>query len=211
MNSSPPAGEPPFAGAGHLGTIPAVFIDSATAQGVVSAGSATLQGQEPTWGFMRVFDAESGEQVAKFDGTPHMHDGFNSPEGAWTIHNTEVQDERAYSSWYANGIVALDLSPLDKDSPSDPLMVGQFIPPGTVVEPPPGEPGPPFAQSAAVWGVAVRDDGVIFVSDIFSGLWIIEPTGLAASGDDEDERREGREDRENEERDNGRRGRRDDD
>jgi len=176
----------PFAGAFHLGAIPTVFVDSATAQGILAAGSATLQGQEPTSGFLRVFDAETGVQVAKFDGAPNVHAGFDSPIGSWTIHNTEVQDDRAYSSWYSNGIVALDLSPLDEDSPSDPTMVGQFIPRGTLVEPPPGEPGPPFVEPAAVWGVAIRDDGVIFASDIFSGLWIVEPTGPAAAGDAND-------------------------
>jgi len=31
-----------------------------------------------------------------------------------------------------------------------------------------------------VWGVAVRSDNVIFVSDLGSGLWIIRPTGPAA-------------------------------
>ena len=100
----------PFAGAFHEGAIPTVTVDSATAQGMVDAGTATLQGEEPTSGFLRVFDAKTGVQVAKFDGAPYVHAGFDSPPGGWTIHNTEVQDERAYSSWYSNGIVALDLS-----------------------------------------------------------------------------------------------------
>ena len=89
-------------------------------------------------------------------------------------------------------------------------MVGQFAPPGTIFEPPPGEPPPgepppeAFVQPPLVWGVAVREDGVIFASDILSGLWIVRPTGPAAADDadgrDEDdheqrrgdERREGR-------------------
>jgi len=31
-----------------------------------------------------------------------------------------------------------------------------------------------------VWGVYVRDDGVIFASDMVTGLWIVRPTGPAA-------------------------------
>src|SRR5438552_879256 len=37
--------------------IPVLFTDHATAQGMASAGSATLQAQQPSWGFLRVFDA----------------------------------------------------------------------------------------------------------------------------------------------------------
>jgi hypothetical protein len=179
---------PPFPGAFHEGAIPTVFVSAATAQEIIAAGLVTLQGQEPTSGFLRVFDAKTGVQAAKFDAAPNVHAGFESPAGVWTIHNTEVLEDRAYSSWYSNGIVALDLSPLDEeDDPSDPVMVGQFAPPGTLFEVPPGEPLPePFPQPPLVWGVAVREDGVIFASDILSGLWIVEPTGPAAAEDDED-------------------------
>jgi hypothetical protein len=31
-----------------------------------------------------------------------------------------------------------------------------------------------------VWGVAIRKDGVVFASDIGSGLWIVKPKGKAA-------------------------------
>jgi len=176
-----PFGDSPFVANFHDGTISALFTDSQTAQGIVAAGSATLEAQEPSWGFLRVFDAETGVQVAKFDDAPNVHAGFESPGGFWSIHNTEVRGDRAYSSWYSNGVVALDLSSLNAATPGDPVMVGQFMPPGTTIPAPPGEPGGPFTQPAVVWGVAVREsDGVIFVSDLISGLWIIRPTGDAA-------------------------------
>ncbi len=163
-----------------FGGIPVLYTDHGTAQGMVAAGSATLEALEPSWGFLRVFDAETGVQVAKFDGAPNVHE-FPTPEGFWSIHNNEVRGDRSYASWYSNGIVALDLSPLNAATPSDPVMVGQFVPPGTTIAPPPGEPGEPFTLLAVVWGVAIREsDGVIFVSDMISGLWIIRPTGPAA-------------------------------
>lgn len=154
---------------GAESTVPVLFTDHATAQGMVAAGSATLEAQEPTWGFLRVFDADTGQQVASFDDLPNVtgDDAFNP--GFWSIHNTEVRGARAYASWYSNGVVALDLAPLDAAGVGDPVKVGQFVPPGR-----PGE-------LAVVWGVAIRpSDGTFFVSDLRTGLWIVRPTGAAA-------------------------------
>jgi hypothetical protein len=129
----------------------------------------TLQALEPAWGFLRVFDAATGVQVGKFDEAPNVHT-YPPPEGEWLVHNTEVRGARAYSSWYSNGIVALDLRPLTRTPPADPVMVGQFVAPTT-------EGG----FLAGMWGVAIRPtDGVIFASDFTSGLWIVRPTGPAA-------------------------------
>jgi hypothetical protein len=149
--------------------IPVLFTDHATAQGMVRAGWAKLKARKPSWGYLRIYDAETGRQVAKFDRAPHVGE-LPAPPGVWTIHNTEVRGERAYSSWYSNGIVALDLRSLNRRSPGDPKMVGQFVPPPT------GE-DLPFT---GMWGVVIRADGVIFGSDLGSGLWIVKPTGKAA-------------------------------
>ena len=143
--------------------IPVLFTDHTTAQGMVTAGLATLEAQEPSWGFLRVFDSATGIQVASFDDLPGVHE-FPPPPGFWSIHNNEVVGDRSYVSWYTNGVVALDLSPLNQTPPADPVKVGQFLPSG-------------FPD---VWGVAIRSDNVIFVSDTGSGLWIIRPTGPAS-------------------------------
>jgi len=127
------------------------------------------------------------------------------PMGFWSIHNTEVAGDRAYASWYSNGIVALDLESLDERVPGDPELVGQFVPPAAP------SPVPFLSDIPVVWGVAVRsrkvendgddrgakdrggrdDEGrddekrgkirrpVVFASDMNSGLWIVEPTGEA--------------------------------
>jgi hypothetical protein len=155
--------------------IPVLFTDHRTARGMVAAGAATLRAGEPSWGFLRVFDAATGEQVAKFDGVANVH-RLRSPKGDWTVHNNEILGDRSYVSWYSNGVVALDLSPLGGTTPSDPVKVGQFVPPGA------------RSRSDAlpnkvpiVWGVAARQsDGILFVSDMNGGLWIVEPTGPAA-------------------------------
>lgn len=159
--------------------IPVLFTDHATAQGMVAAGSATLIAPEPSWGFLRIFDAETGVQVAKFDGAPNVH-ALPPPEGFWSIHNTEVVGDRAYSSWYSNGVIALDLGPLSRRTPRDPVMVGRFVPTGGVSHSPFVPEGIPN-----VWGVAIRpSDGTMFLSDLTSGLWIVRPAGRAAPSDD---------------------------
>ncbi len=143
-------------------SIPVVFAEPRDAAALAKAGQGTLRAGRPSWGFMRIFDAATGRQVAKFDAVPNVHT-LPSPDGAWSIHNNEVVGDHSYVSWYSNGIVALDLSPLQAADPSDPEKVGQFIPPG----------------DPRVWGVAVRG-GLVYASDMNSGLWILRPTGPAA-------------------------------
>ncbi len=157
-------------------SVPVLFTDHTTAQGMIGAGSATLEAQQPSWGYLRVFDAVTGVQVAKFDGVPNVHQ-LPPPQGFWSIHNNEVLGDRSYASWYSNGVVALDLSPLNASPPGDPMLVGQFLPTGghSLV------PGFIPDNVPVVWGVAIRpSDHTIFVSDINSGLWIVRPTGPAA-------------------------------
>ncbi len=156
--------------------IPVLFTDHHTAQQIVRDGRAKLVAGEPSWGFLRVFDADTGEQVATFDDLPYVHK-LRSPPGYWMIQNTEVRGDTAYSSWLSHGVVALDLSPLAAATPGDPVMVGRFVPKGARTSP--SEEWPPGV--ADVWGVFVRDsDGLVFVSDATSGLWIVRPTGPAA-------------------------------
>jgi hypothetical protein len=173
------ATSPQFFDFGSVG-IPVLFTDHATAQGMVAAGSATLRALEPSWGFLRVFDAATGVQVAKFDAAPNVH-ALPDPDGDWSIHNTEVAGDRAYSSWYSNGVLALDLGPLGRERPRDPILVGQFVPAGGVSHSEVIPSGIP-----EVWGVVIRSrDGTVFLSDMNSGLWIVRPTGRAAPSDDD--------------------------
>ncbi|MFN2488762.1 MAG: hypothetical protein ABR529_03280 [Actinomycetota bacterium] len=70
----------------------------------------TLKAQPPSFGFLRIFDEATAEDINE-DGTPeyeqvghfsdlaHVRGEFKAPPGFWTIHNTEVLDERAYASW----------------------------------------------------------------------------------------------------------------
>lgn len=109
-------------------------------------------------------------EVGHFWDAPNVRESLSPPPGSWTIHNTEVNGERAYSSWFSNGIVALDVS-----NPTAPEIVGQFVPPTNS-----RYAGALGVGPAEVWGVAIDPEtGVVYASDMRTGLWIIEPKGAA--------------------------------
>ena len=154
-------------------------------RGVAGAVDVTLTPSTPTHGFLRIFDESIGSdtdgdgavewtQVGMFDDLPYVSGSLDVPPGTWNIHNTEVLGDRAYSAWMSHGIVSLDLS-----SPTSPVLAGQFVPPT----------GSRFAGSLgtgppAVWGVAIDPEtGIIYASDMRTGLWIVEPTGPAVPSD----------------------------
>lgn len=145
--------------------------------------TVTMTAGAPEWGFLEVFDESQAtdtngdgtrefKQVGEFSYGPPVTGVFPAPPGTWTIHNTEVNGTRGYAAWFANGIVALDLS-----NPASPRRVGQFVPPTNSR----------FASSlgsgpASVWGVAVDPaTGIVYASDMRTGLWVIRPTGAAAA------------------------------
>jgi hypothetical protein len=67
--------------------------------------------------------------------------------------------------------VALDLT-----DPTDPQLVGQFVPPTSA-----RFGGSLGTGPAEVWGVAIDPEtGIVYASDMRTGLWIVEPTGPAA-------------------------------
>jgi hypothetical protein len=150
----------------------------------LSAGSVkvALKAGVPSWGYLRIYDEDTAAdvnddgvdeyaQVGRFTDLPHVRGERRTPPGAWSIHNTEVNGERAYSSWYSHGVVALDLS-----DPEQPTLSGQFVPaPSARFQAIFGPPG------ASVWGVAIDPvTGITYASDMRSGLWIVRPTGAAA-------------------------------
>ncbi len=125
----------------------------------------------PTWGHLRVYAEDGGtewSQVGEFMGPAQ---GPITPPGSWSIHNTEVLGDRAYAAWYSAGIVALDVS-----DPTSPVQVGQFVPNTSKRHANSLGTGP-----AEVWGVAIDPaTGIVYASDMRTGLWIVQPTGDAA-------------------------------
>jgi hypothetical protein len=133
----------------------------------------SLDPSTPGWGFLRVFQegaAGNWGEVGRFEGSA-VNGPADFPPGFWSIHNTEVLGERAFSSWYSAGVIALDLS-----DPTDPQMVGQWVPRTSRRHANALGPGP-----ALVWGVAIDNEtGLIYASEMRTGLWILRPVGDAA-------------------------------
>jgi hypothetical protein len=125
----------------------------------------------PTWGYLRVYQETAGTEWAQVGEFRGPATGPITPPGSWPIHNTEVLGDRAYSSWYSAGIIALDVS-----DPTSPEMVGQFVPQTSKRHANSLGTGP-----AEVWGVAIDPEtGIVYASDMRTGLWIVQPTGDAA-------------------------------
>lgn len=131
----------------------------------------TLTPQPRHLGFIRIYQESAGADLDGDGVVEYPQVGAFELSGE-SVHNTEVRGNRAYSAWYSYGIVALDLT-----DPAHPKKVGQFIPASSSAKAGSLGPGPPF-----VWGVAIDPaTGVIYLSEMRNGLWIIQPTGSAAS------------------------------
>jgi hypothetical protein len=160
-------------------SIPVISIadidDIAAAVRAPGPDTMTITAETPSWGYVRVFQETAGSewtQVGRFTDAPHAFGEHPTPVGSWSVHNTEVRGNRGYSSWYSNGIVAFDLS-----DPTNPTKVGQFVPKTSARHANSLGVGP-----AEVWGVAIDPaTGIIYLSDMRTGLWIVRPTGPAAS------------------------------
>jgi hypothetical protein len=152
--------------------------------------TATLTPNEPAWGYLRIFK-ESGStdvdddgvtdftEVGSFSDAPHVTGEPSPPPGDWTIHNTEVLGDRAYSSWYSNGVVAIDLS-----DPTAPRRVGRFVTPASDRRSKYLPDQSSKGSYPLVWGVAIdRSTGILYLSDMRTGLWIVRPVGEAAAAD----------------------------
>ena len=152
---------------------------AAALRGAAGTPSVTLASNTPAVGHVRIFDeslltdsdgdgnAEEFTEVAAFTEPNHVVDDLTPPRmGTWSVHNTEVGGNIAYSSWYSHGVIAWDLSTI-----TAPVMVGQFRP-RTLHG---GHHAWPH-----VWGVAIDPEtGLVFLSDLSGGLWITKPMGPA--------------------------------
>jgi hypothetical protein len=151
-------------------------IDDLAAGVRAAAGPVTLTvtAQTPSWGYVRVFredGSDEWQQVGSFTDAPHAYNHYPTPVGSWSVHNTEVLGDRAYSAWYSNGLVAIDVS-----DPTQPVGVGQFVPRTSKRHANSLGTGP-----AEFWGLAIDPDtGLVYASDMRTGLWIVRPTGDAA-------------------------------
>jgi hypothetical protein len=104
--------------------------------------------------------------------TPNTPGGDDQGAGDYTIHNNFLVGTTLYTSWYSDGIRVIDVS-----NPTKPKEVAFFVPPASVNPVKPSQRGV-LTNTTQVWGSVVDEaTGLVYASDMNSGLWILRRTG----------------------------------
>ncbi|HEV8651049.1 MAG TPA: hypothetical protein VG276_17080 [Actinomycetes bacterium] len=138
------------------------------------------EGPGASWPSQRIWDTRTLSEpklVGTFatEAAAPGRDGRIGLDGFYSVHNAVVEGELEYVSWYSDGVRVVDLS-----DPAHPREVGSFVPPP---EPAPGSmpaDSPDGRRTyPLVWGVH-QAQGLVFASDMASGLWVFQFTGSTA-------------------------------
>ena len=128
---------------------------------------------EKGFGYLRIYDyskLRSPVQIGEYR-TPNSRGASDQGAGDYTIHNALQKGTDVYISWYSDGIRVLDAS-----DPRRPREVAFFVPPSANNPVSPSQRGT-LTNATQVWGVAVDDTtGLVYASDMNSGLWILQRT-----------------------------------
>jgi hypothetical protein len=131
-------------------------------------------GIEKGYGYMRVYDwsnPAAPKQIGEYR-TPNSLGTDDQAAGDYVIHNNLLVGTTVYQSWYSDGIRVVDVS-----NPRVPREVASFVPPATPNPVKPSQRGT-LTNTTQVWGVAVDEaTGLVYASDMNSGLWILRRTG----------------------------------
>jgi hypothetical protein len=128
---------------------------------------------ETGYGYMRVYDfadPASPNQIGEYR-TPNSTGTQDTAAGDFVIHNTFLVGTDVYSSWYTDGVRVVDAS-----DPKAPVEVASFVPPAGHNPVHPSQRGV-LANTTQIWGVVVDEEsGLIYASDMNTGLWILRRT-----------------------------------
>jgi hypothetical protein len=135
-----------------------------------SSGSGTEKG----FGYMRVYDYSkpaAPKQIGDYR-SPNSLGTDDQAAGDFTLHNNFLVGTTVYQSWYTDGVRVVDVS-----NPKAPKEVAFFVPPATTNPVKPSQRGV-LTNTTQVWGVVVDEaTGLVYASDMNSGLWILRRTG----------------------------------
>jgi hypothetical protein len=134
-----------------------------------NSGSGIEKGQ----GYLRVYDYSNlaaPVQIGSFR-TPNSIGTNTQAAGDYSLHNALVVGTDVYMSWYSDGIRVVDAS-----NPRAIREVAYFVPPSANNPVKPSQRGV-LSNAPQVWGVAYDEaTGLIYASDMNSGLWILRRT-----------------------------------
>jgi hypothetical protein len=129
-------------------------------------------GIETGYGYMRIYDYSnpgSPTQIGEYR-TPNSMGTQDPAAGDFVIHNNFLVGTDVYSSWYTDGVRVIDAS-----DPVEPVEVAHFVPPAGQNPVKPSQRGV-LANTTQVWGVVVDETGLVYASDMNTGLWILRRT-----------------------------------
>lgn len=124
--------------------------------------------REQAWGYSRFYDISDPsdpQPLGTFE-LPTTRQ-FPPPDaGDYTVHDPKVRGNTVYYSWYAEGIVAVDVSGIAQGR--DPRFVAQWRP-----ELPNPDPSGGLPDTGQVWGVALHRN-LVLASDQNTGLYVLQ-------------------------------------
>ncbi len=143
-----------------LGVRRSVGLALAAAPGATIRVSAEFNG----WGFLRIWDNRNPADPVPLStfATPNTLSADTAAAAGdrwYTVHNPEVVGNRAYVSWYADGVRAIDFT-----RPRAPREVGAWV----------GQGRPADAPPVDIWSV-VPHRGLLLASDRNYGLYVLTP------------------------------------
>ena len=128
---------------------------------------------EKGFGYLRVYDYSdlaAPVQIGEYR-TPNSMGADAQGAGDYSIRNALVVGTDVYVSWYSDGVRVLDAS-----DPQSITEVAYFVPPAVNNPVKPSQRGV-LSNAPQVWGVVYdAATGLIFASDMNSGLWILQRT-----------------------------------
>ena len=168
-------------------TIPGVFVGHSTGLAIAGVGSAAelvvgAPGEDVTaavvpngWSGMRIWsyaDPANPILMSTFNTVCSANpvDPSCDPRGTYSSHNVQVEDNKAYISWYSDGVLVVDVS-----DPANPVEVARYH-----------RAGPEFeAENGGiqdVWGIyKIPNQPWIYASDRNGGLYILKEFGSGSA------------------------------
>jgi len=173
---TPPSAAYDWAPPGAMGPHSAVEIPGTHVLVVTEEVYPSPYGAGCPWGHLRTVDASNPAAPkllaeVKIDENDPALCATAAERTAFTAHNATVTSEVALVTWYAGGLVAVDVR-----DPKKPKIVAELRPeplPAVAVEDP-GLGGNPVEM----WSYPVIADGLIYVVDVRNGLYVLRYTGV---------------------------------
>jgi hypothetical protein len=134
---------------------------------------ASGSGIEKGFGYMRVYDFADPAHPVQIGAykTPNASGTSDPAAGDYSLHNNLLVGTDVYMSWYSDGVRVVDTS-----DPTNPVEVAYFVPPAGQNDVKPSQRGV-LDNQTQVWGVVVDEaTGLIYASDMNTGLWILRRT-----------------------------------